>query len=444
MHRMTQRKPARILGAMALGVCLCMVSQLTSAGPPSVIHADFDYSASGYVTPAGMVPPSMYHPGPGGVMPVGYQGMSPHGQPGMSPLAQQGLPPLGMQVPSALGYQGVMPAGYQMAAGCDSGMCDSMYGDSGCDGCCGGGMSCGGCAGCLGEGGVLGKLSGPSSGGMSNLRHICPFCGGSGCSACQMFGRGYLLSAFCMLRPHGEGGLCSQRWYDLSLEAIFLGHHSGVGGDALTTLGVAPGVAGDPVPANQVVLSLNDADGGGELDAGIRLSLAMIWGPGGNMEFTYIGGQEWSSQASVSDTNPVFFSVISDFGRNPINGFDDTDRSTSQSITAESEFHSAELNYRRRTVGPYCRFQGSWLVGLRYPAIRRLPGVQHSRPLRSRILQLPGPFEEQHLRRPGGLRSVVERDSWRELGDGHEDGLGTERRQASHATRRQLGRSRLV
>lgn len=29
-------------------------------------------------------------------------------------------------------------------------------------------------------------------------------------------------------------------------------------------------------------------------------------------------------------------------------------------------FHSGELNYRRRTVGPYCRFQGSWLAGLRY------------------------------------------------------------------------------
>ncbi len=25
-----------------------------------------------------------------------------------------------------------------------------------------------------------------------------------------------------------------------------------------------------------------------------------------------------------------------------------------------------EWNYRRRSMGPYCRFQGSWLVGLRY------------------------------------------------------------------------------
>jgi len=35
-------------------------------------------------------------------------------------------------------------------------------------------------------------------------------------------------------------------------------------------------------------------------------------------------------------------------------------------VTASSSFHSGEVNYRRRTVGPYCRFQGSWLAGLRY------------------------------------------------------------------------------
>ena len=60
------------------------------------------------------------------------------------------------------------------------------------------------------------------------------------------------------------------------------------------------------------------------------------------------------------------FSFISLFGTNPINGFDDTDRSIRQSIFNRIRFHSGEFNYRRRTVGPYCRFQGSWLAGLRY------------------------------------------------------------------------------
>ena len=101
-----------------------------------------------------------------------------------------------------------------------------------------------------------------------------------------------------------------------------------------------------------------------DLEAGIRLSGSLIFGAGGNIEATYIGGQEWNGSATATGTGDLF-SFITDFGVNPA-VIDDVDQSVSQTATSTAEFHSGELNYRRRTVGPYCRFQGSWLFGLRH------------------------------------------------------------------------------
>jgi hypothetical protein len=102
-------------------------------------------------------------------------------------------------------------------------------------------------------------------------------------------------------------------------------------------------------------------------------------GPGSNIEATYLGAHEWEDRVTVSApavfnnaTPPVLisganlFSFITNFGTTPLGGLDDVDRSVSQSISSFARFHSGEINYRRRTVGPYKRFQGSWLAGLRY------------------------------------------------------------------------------
>ncbi len=285
-----------------------------------VVQADADYAAAGYVTPAGMAPPSMYQ---GPVQPVGF-------------------------------FSGVPSNNCDTYGGCDGG-CDGM---SGCDSC---GTGSGGLLGRMAGGGNCGCGSGICGGGcgLSNLRHMCLFCRGSGCSACQIVGNGQILGMLSALLPYSEAGLCSQRWYDLSAEAVFLSHDTGGFNGAVTSLG------------NQgpIVMSLSDADAGDDLEAGVRLSGALIFGAGGNIEGTWMGGHEWSSSASVSDTGAGLYSFISDFGNLPVPGgpgFDDTDQSLRQSINATSEFDSVELNYRRRTVGPYCRFQGSWLVGLRY------------------------------------------------------------------------------
>ncbi|WP_372897765.1 BBP7 family outer membrane beta-barrel protein, partial [Stieleria sp.] len=84
------------------------------------------------------------------------------------------------------------------------------------------------------------------------------------------------------------------------------------------------------------------------------------------------------------------YSFLTDFGTSPVaGGFDDTDRSTTQSIEARSRFHSAEFNYRRRTMFPYCRFQSSWLVGLRF--MRYDDGLRYSTQGQTNVTTGPNP-----------------------------------------------------
>ena len=339
MHRMTQRNiPSWLVATMA---AICATCMALPANAQMVRQADIDFEGSGFVTPAGMVPPSMYQSMYGaGVRQVGHE--SAYGG-GYSDGVAYG------------------DGGYYGESYCDCGNCDSA---GGCDGMCGEGCGCGsGGGGCLGsccgnllEGGLLGKIC-ASNDGMCCLSKLCFFCRGEGCTACQGLWNCAAL-AHCLL-PYSEAGLCSQRWYDVSAEAVFLGHTSGGQSGVVTT----DGIAGTPV------LNLNDVNIGDSLEAGVRVSGSLIFGVASNLELTYLGGQEWSDEA-IARPNPVdsptLFSFISEFGTNPQDGFDDTDRSLVQSLQSSSDFHSGELNYRRRSVAACCRFQGSWLVGLRY------------------------------------------------------------------------------
>ncbi|MFG0262092.1 MAG: hypothetical protein ACF788_06865 [Novipirellula sp. JB048] len=338
MHRMIPIKATCLTLFAAVGLALGLTSTPTQAQPPRVVHADADYDASGYVTPAGMVPPAMY---PGPLMPVGFN----------APLDCDGHCDADGSCDLS---SGGCPSG-GCPGGCEGSECSEVYdpgifGQRGRCGLLGGGLgarmtACGGCA----------HPSCRACGGLTNARFFCLFCRGGGCEACQFLGRGYLLGALGSLLPYQEAGRGAQRWYDFSAEALFLSHRNGNGSGVVTT----QGISGTPV------LRLGDTDDD-ELEAGMRLSAAMIFGAGGNLEFTYMGGHEWESVAAANDPGGQLYSVISDFGVTPAGGFDDTDRSLRQSLANDSGFDSFELNYRRRTVGPYNRFQGSWLFGLRH------------------------------------------------------------------------------
>ncbi len=452
MQRMTQMKSITILvAAVTLVICVSAESPRASAQPPRVLNADLDYEASGFVMPAsGQMPPGaiagLTKSGP--VQRAGYVGQAgpgyvppmsgPNGMP-MGTMPTNGYTS-GQATAQAVQAGGYVPQGgaqqvgfFQGSGGCDScgpggcdgGGCDTMYAQpmqggqmyggpayggpmygqemayGGCNGACGG--MCGGTGACgmgggsvLSSGGVLGKIYGgdacggcgtdgcPSCGGMSKLRHLCIFCRGEGCEACQMFNGGALRGCLGALLPYAEAGKAAQRWYDVSAEAIFMDRSGSLGGGGVVTqLGAGPG--------GTAVLTGDDGVDSG-VETGVRLSAAMIFGVGGNIEGTYLGGLQWDDSATVSSpatliANPTFdplavsgpnsfpfviaagadlYSFISEFGTNPAGGFDDTDRSISQRVESHATFNSGEINYRRRTVGPYSRFQGSWLAGMRY------------------------------------------------------------------------------
>ena len=332
MHRMTQSRIfTRFSSLRAFAACAAFFALPAAAQMPM---ANADYDASGYVTPAGMDHPSMYQ---GGVVPAGMAFSA------------------GMQNNGSAAFPGgVMPVGFMSGNQRDGncGSCDPGAGSCGC------GDSRGGLIGsCLSGNGPCGN--GLCGGGncLGSLSKYCLFCRGSGCLACKSFDLRYLGSNLQNLRPYGE--ICGLRWYDVSVEAVFLGHTQGVGNMAITGVGSVN-------PPTDVALSLNDANDGDELAAGLRLSGALICGPGGNVEATYMGGNKWNAKAEATSANNNLYSFLTDFGTAPGGAFDDVDQSSLQSVGVESELHSIELNYRRRSMSPYCRFQGSWLFGLRY------------------------------------------------------------------------------
>jgi len=352
-----------LLGAMMMVAILIACVTTASAARPGDPAADIDYEGSGFSGPDAL---AMAAATPGGVVTAG----------GLPPtLAGGGVRQVGFLSggPGLINGPGWLHQGSGCSScgggGCDScgaGGCDGMGGcNGGCGmsgGCLGGSCglgggchSCGGDCGPLGCGGLLGRIRSLGCGG-----------GSGGVSTCQALqyhlGSINPIAGLAMLRPYTEAGLCAQRWYDFSAEALFLGRTTGdfgVGG-VITRRGPA-GLDGTPVLTQ-------DSLGAGDLEAGVRLSGALIFGAGGNLEMTYMGGHEWDAGQRVRETpgQADLYSYITNFGTTPPGGFDDTDRSITQAATATAEFHSGELNYRRRTMGPYCRFQGSWLFGLRY------------------------------------------------------------------------------
>ena len=321
MHRMTQyRILSRSWSLRAIAVCAALIALPATAQMPI---ANADYDASGYVTPAGMTHPSMYQ---GGVVPAGMAFSA------------------GMMNNGAAAFPGgIMPVGFMSGGQCDEncGSCDpraTAFGN---------GLLRGGLMGCRESGsGLLG--GGSCFDAFCNYWSIDPRYLGSNLRG---LGNG--------LRPYGE--ICGLRWYDLSVEAVFLGHTQGLNNMPVTGVGSVN-------PPTDVALSLNDAKDGDELAAGVRLSGALICGVGGNIEANYMGGNQWDARAVANSATNSLYSFITDFGTAVV--LDDVDESSSQSIGVESEFHTIELNYRRRTMGPYCRFQGSWLFGLRYLQFR--------------------------------------------------------------------------
>ncbi len=203
----------------------------------------------------------------------------------------------------------------------------------------------------------MGGMGGPGMGGPGG----CDLCGGAGCPHCPSIhghgrhGDGLFHDLFGWLLPYPDGGCGAPRWYDFSLEYMYLQRETTA---SPTTDFTSAGVAGP------IVLSTDDLD----FDAShsFRFTAMIQAGAGSNWEFNYFGLHFFDSEATVSDPTNSLFSVFSDFGTNPFLGFEGTDESDFQAIRYNSDFDNFEINFRQRWTAPNCRYQGSWLAGVRY------------------------------------------------------------------------------
>ena len=273
------------------------------------------------------------------------------------------LKPAAAQAPTPTmvpGYYPVMPAGY-MGPGGQPGLLPDAYGAYGSapTGGPGGGPPPMGPGMDMGMGGMgMGGMDGMGMG----MGGGCPHCGGMGCDACGggMHGHGHGLhngllgDVFGLCSPYPDGGCAAVRWYDFAVDAIFLKREDSGNPVDVTSLN----------PNGDIVLGTGMLDYDNE--AGFRFTGMFQWGPGSSLEFTYFGLVFHQAEASVSDPGGNLFSVYSDFGQLPLNGFDETDQSDFQSIAYESQFHNIEANFRQRWMAPNCRYQGSCLIGVRY------------------------------------------------------------------------------
>jgi hypothetical protein len=154
--------------------------------------------------------------------------------------------------------------------------------------------------------------------------------------------------------PYPDGGCAAPRWYDFELGAIRLTRE-----DSGFLVPFASQGVGGPIVLDTDDLEFDES-------TSFKFSAMMQWGPGSNLEFTFFGLFGWSESASFTDPNGLLFSPFSRFGTDPLGGFVETDGAFFAGIDYYSTFDSYEVNFRQRWQSPNCRYQGSWLVGVRY------------------------------------------------------------------------------
>ena len=186
-------------------------------------------------------------------------------------------------------------------------------------------------------------------------------------------------------------GCCTPRWFDVYVGSVHLTKDN----DIRNPVGIA-----SESPLGLIVLESDDADQNSAED-GLQLTLQCVIGPGTNLEIDYFGLTEWADTHAVTDADTAqpdnLYSVFSEFGELGSFGFPDTDQSNLQSITYLTKLHNVEINKRQRWISPNCRWQGSYLCGLRYFRVDEdfvyiTEAAEHSDPFDGDALRGPGRF----------------------------------------------------
>lgn len=178
--------------------------------------------------------------------------------------------------------------------------------------------------------------------------------GGEGYGGGEFAGRpGLLRGFFNLVSPYADGGCCAPRFFDVSVEAMWM-QRDGVRDVPLASDGIA----------GPIVLSTNQFRF--DEKPSFRFISWLQFRSMGNLEFVYYGLFNHGDQVQVTDPNNNLFSAFSEFGVFPFGGFPEESNAAYMRQELSSTFDNFEINYRRHWQGPNCRFQGSWILGVRY------------------------------------------------------------------------------
>jgi hypothetical protein len=119
-----------------------------------------------------------------------------------------------------------------------------------------------------------------------------------------------------------------------------------------------------------------------EYDPGFRLTARLDVGALSVAELIFTGFYEQEQSATAVDLLPQsptqgnLFSIFSLFGTDPAGGIGmpETERAVLHSVEWESDYHSAEISFRRYWVGHSPRVSGTLLAGFRYAQLRESLG----------------------------------------------------------------------
>ncbi|NIL96056.1 MAG: hypothetical protein GTO53_02085, partial [Planctomycetales bacterium] len=95
-----------------------------------------------------------------------------------------------------------------------------------------------------------------------------------------------------------------------------------------------------------------------------------------DLELSWMGPLEWDNFAAVTSSTNSLYSIFSDFGLSPAQGFEETDQATDHSIFYKSQLNNYELNTRYRWSHTTKPWTGAWIFGVRYVELREL--LNHS------------------------------------------------------------------
>ncbi len=309
-----------------LGLVAPASAQNMAGGSPYMPAYSPGWSMPGGMPPGGMMQPGMMPPQ--GIPPGMMQG-------GMPP---QGMPPGMASQASYQDYGGGFPGGMPAV--------DQAFPDGGCApaGCgdCGEGCTGGACLAGLRRRGLL------RNGG-----------GGGGVADNGLLGNAFGFRWMRFFLPNDEGGAAAVRWFDVAVDFLYWTRDDTGADQVFARRGIGPNA---PIALATTQLDFDH-------EPGFRILANLQYGSANSFEFGYMGTFNHSTFAETVSPNGALTSVLSDFATFPAGGFPETDFTHRQRLSYSSDLDSFEVNYRRRWMAPECRYQGSWLMGVRYVSL---------------------------------------------------------------------------